>query len=107
MLKEFKNGNLVIDIRKDIKEGYYNKEDAQWIDEFYNQELTMSDYYFNQINGYMYLVNYRTNRVYDFSNCYINILDDLKLELKENNYTLKLFPLSKKDGNSLMKDLEN
>lgn len=107
MIKEFKNGNIAINLLEDIKKGYINLSDNQWVDNFYYNELTMSDYYFNCINGYMYLVNYRTNCIYDFSDCYINILEFLKNELKENSYKIKLYPVSKRTAKSLFEDLNN
>ena len=110
MIKEFKNGNIVLDLREDIKNGYYDKTNIEYIDDFYNQELTMKDYYFDQIDGYMYLVNYRTKRIYDFTQATyegMNILHFLDSELYDNNYKLKLIPLQKKDSNNLFKILEN
>jgi len=107
LIKKRKNGNIT------IKSPYYENKNSvnhalytHNIDTFYNNEITMSDLYFNQINGYMYLTDYNTSCVYDFSNCYVNILshfDNLLLTTKK----LKLYPLSKKESKSLLEDLEN
>ena len=106
MLKEFKNGNLVVDVRRDIKEGYFDINDTEWIDQFYYHELTMEDYYFYDIEGSMYLVNYRTENIYDFSNCCINVLIFLKEQLEEGNYKCKLYPMDRKTTKELFKALE-
>lgn len=97
MIKKFKNGNI------NIKRSLNN---CQTIDDFYNNELTMCDLYFNQINGYMYLIDFNTNKIYDFSNCYINILKYLET-LLESGKILKLYPLSNKESKQLFIDLEN
>lgn len=107
MIKKFNNGNIVIDLREDIESGYYDKNIINSIEDIYNNEVTMSDLYFNQINGYMYLVDYNTNNVYDFSDCYINILQYLASELMGNNYKIKLFPIKKKEAKQILIDLEN
>lgn len=107
MIKEFKNGNLIIDLREDIKIGYYNINDSTWIDNFYDSELTMQDYYFNQINGYMYLVNFRTNKLYNFASCNKNIFDYFREYIESENYKLKLKCVPTKTAKSLLQDLEN
>ena len=50
MIKKFKNGNIVLDIRDDIKKGYYEKT-IEGIENFYYNDMTMEDLYINQING--------------------------------------------------------
>lgn len=92
---KYKNGNIVIYPYSD-----YHKD----IDSYYD-DITMHDLYFNQINGYMYLVDFNTGNVYDFSQCYINILQYLDNEL--SNGKIKLYPLSKKEAKSLLQDLNN
>lgn len=106
MLKEFKNGNLTIDLRKDIKNNYYDIKNNNWIDKFYDEELSMYDYYFFNINDEMYLVNYRTHFIYDFSNSFKNVLLYLLDLLEENNYKIKLEPLNKELEKELFKDLD-
>ena len=119
LIKKFNNGNINMKLEKsdlfyhgknntcNNKEFNINNID---IDSIYNDEITMDDLYFNQINGYMYLVDYNTNNIYDFSNCYNNILLDLKSMLVDSynkNESLKLYAVSKKEYKSLMEDLEN
>jgi hypothetical protein len=104
-IQKFSNGN--INLKADVKE-FTN------IDAFY-ESMTNNDLYFNQINGYMYLVDFNTSHVYDFSDCYINILAHLEnllyqgYDFKTNpkTKTLKLYPLTKKESKSLLQDLEN
>ena len=95
-ITKFSNGN--INLKADTK---------NWIniDSFYN-DMTNNDLYFNQINGYMYLVDNNTQLVYDFSNCYINILSHLQ-NMLTGGKTVKLYPLSKKECKSLLQDLGN
>lgn len=94
-IKKFKNGNININIS-----GYDD------IDNFYNEVITMNDLYFQQVNGYMYLFDFNTCNAYDFSDCYINILLFLKEKL-DNKKTLKLYPVTKKEYDSLEEDLNN
>lgn len=94
MIREFKNGNLILDM-----------EDTKWIDDFYNNEMFWKDLYFNQINGYMYLVNFRTQFIYDFSDCCMNIL--AFLEESMTNGKVKLYPMKKKESKQLWIDLNN
>ena len=96
-VKKFKNGN----VRIYSDNGEYYKG----IDDLYNHEITMNDLYFNQINGYMYLIDFNTNNVYDFSQCYINILEYLENMMKGKKF-INLYPLPKKEAKSILSDLE-
>ena len=121
-LKKFKNGVINMKLEKSDK-FYYNSNynslsydetikkniDIIDIDMIYNDVLSMNDLSFNQINGYMYLIDFNTNNIYDFSNCYINILMYLKnvlIDFYNKNQTLKLYPVSKKEYKELIKDME-
>ena len=42
MIKKFKNGNIVLDIREDIKKGYYEKT-IESIENFYHDEMYIGD----------------------------------------------------------------
>ena len=42
MIKKFKNGNIVLDIREDIKNGYYEKT-IEGIENFYHHDMCMED----------------------------------------------------------------
>lgn len=104
IIKKFKNGNINLKLEKSDY-FYYGDKNGLNIDKIYDV-LTMDDLYFNQINGYMYLVDFNKSLMYDFSDCYINILEYLKSLLVDNK-TVKLFPISKKESKSLFIDLEN
>ena len=95
---KFKNGKIVL---------YPNKECS--IDTYYNDTLFWRDLYFNQINGYMYLVDYNQSNMYDLSlygyNVMVSILEWLESELK--NGKMVLYPVPKKEAKSLFEDLEN
>lgn len=111
IINKFKNGN--INLKLESSDFFYYQlgtTDTIDIDMIYNNELTMNDLYFNQINGYQYLVDFNTNKVYEISNGYINVLIELKEMLLANyasNNTLKLYALSNKECKSLLQDLDN
>ena len=101
MIKKFKNGNIVLDIRDDIKSGYYNIEG---IENFYHNDMCMEDLYINQINGYLYIVDFNTGLVYDLPGGYM--FKDFLEELL-NKGKIKLIPYGKIMSKELLNDLEN
>ena len=103
MIKKFKNGNIVLDIRDDIKSGYYEKT-IDSIENFYHNDMCMEDLYINQINGYLYIVDYNTGLVYDLPGGYL--FKDFLEELL-NKGKIKLIPYGKKISKELINDLEN
>jgi len=105
-IKKFKNGNVNLKLEKSDFFYYDDTENKIDIDKLYNNEITMEDLYFNQVNGYMYLIDYNKRLIYEYGNGYNNILITLRNELLENN-TIKLIPLSKKESKQLFIDLEN
>lgn len=94
MIRKFKNGNIVLKMD--------NQKEFD-IDLFYNEDMFWEDLYFNQIEGYMYLVDYNKTLVYDFGDCYMNILLYLKERLERG--TVRLYPLPKKQGELLLQEL--
>ena len=103
MIRKFKNGNIVLDVREDIKKGYYEKT-IESIENFYHHDMFMEDLYINQINGYLYIVDYNTRFVYDLPSGY-TFKDFLKELL--NKGKIKLIPYGKKISKDLLNDLEN
>ena len=104
MIKKFKNGNIVLDIRDDIKKGYYEKT-IESIENFYHNDMCMEDLYINQINGYLYIVDYNTGLVYDLPGGYL--FKDFLEELL-NKGKIKLIPYGKRISKELLLyDLEN
>ena len=101
MIKKFKNGNIVLDIREDIKKGYYEKT-IDGIENFYHNEMYMEDLYVNQINGYLYIVDFNKRLVYDLPRGYLNFLKELL-----NKGKIKLIPYGKRISKELLNDLEN
>ena len=101
MIKKFKNGNIVLDVREDIKKGYYEKT-IDGIENFYHNEMYMEDLYVNQINGYLYIVDFNKRLVYDLPRGYLNFLKELL-----NKGKIKLIPYGKKISKDLLNDLEN
>ena len=103
MIKKFKNGNIVLDIRDDIKKGYYEKT-IDGIENFYHHDMCMENFYINQINGYLYIVDYITGLVYDLPGGYL-FKDFLEKLLEKGK--IKLIPYGKKISKELINDLEN
>ena len=103
MIKKFKNGNIVLDVREDIKNGYYEKT-IESIENFYHNDMCMEDLYINQINGYLYIVDFNTGLVYDLPGGYM--FKDFLEELL-NKGKIKLIPYGKKISKELLHDLEN
>ena len=103
MIKKFKNGNIVLDIRDDIKKGYYEKT-IESLENFYYNDMIMENLYINQINGYLYIVDYNTGLVYDLPGGYL--FKDFLEELLEKG-KIKLIPYGKKISKELLNDLEN
>ena len=103
MIKKFKNGNIVLDVRDDIKNGYYEKT-IESIENFYHNDMCMEDLYINQINGYLYIVDYNTRLAYDLPGGYL--FKDFLEELL-NKGKIKLIPYGKKISKELLHDLEN
>ena len=101
MVKKFKNGNIVLDIREDIKKGYYEKT-IEGIENFYHKEMYIEDLYVNQINGYLYIVDFNKRLVYDLPRGYLNFLKELL-----NKGKIKLIPYEKRISEELLNDLEN
>lgn len=101
MIKKFKNRKIVLDIREDLKSGYYDKN-IQSVENFYHHDMFMSDLYIELINGYQYIVDYNTQTVYDLPRNHFQLfLEDL---IKKGKIVLE--PYGKRMSKSLLKDLE-
>ena len=103
MIKKFKNGNIVLDIREDINNGYYEKT-IEGIENFYYNDMIMENLYMNKINGYLYIVDYNTELVYDLPGGYT--FKDFLEELLEKG-KIKLISYGKRISKELLNDLEN
>lgn len=105
LIKKFKNGNLVL--KSPSLYGAEIVNNNYCIDTYYDDDMNMHDLYFNQINGYMYLVDFNKSLVYELGSYLLqNPLKYIK-DLLEENSQIKLYPLSKKECKSLLQDLEN
>ena len=93
MIKKFKNGNLVLDVREDIKKGYY--ENIESIENFYHHDMCMED---------LYIIDYNTRLVYDLPGGYM--FKDFLKELL-NKGKIKLIPYGKRISKELLNDLES
>ena len=114
MIKKFKNGKILLSVTKSDFDGLQVNEN------FYHDEMFFSDLYLNQINGYMYIVNYNQQLVYEYiqlggqkkhntiySLCNVqNALKEIIDGLTEYK-KIYLYPLTKKESLSLLQDMEN
>lgn len=101
MIKKFKNGKILLKpCKNDFESGVLNEN-------FYHDEMFMSDLYINQINGYQYIVDFNTLLVYEIGSCLLQNPLKFILETLEANKKMYLYPLSKKESKSLLEDLEN
>lgn len=102
MIKKFKNGNIVLSIKEELKSGYF-EPNIHSVERFYHNDMFFNDLCINQINGYLYIVDLNSNRVYDLPE---NNFQLFLLELIENR-NIKLIPYGKRVSKSLLQDLEN
>ena len=101
MIKKFKNGNINLCIKEDLKNGYYNIHHK--VDNFIHNEMFLEDLYINVIGGYLYVLDTSNNNLYELGFITINaFLNEL---LK--GYTIKLYKLDKEVAKDLLQDLEN
>ena len=102
-IKKFKNGKITMTLEKN----YDFNEDGSINENVYHDDMFMSDLYINQINGYQYVTDYNTQRVYNLGSYLLqNPLKYILDELKEHGKMI-LYPLSKRESKSLLQDLEN
>ena len=66
--------------------------------------MCMEDLYINQINGYLYIIDYNTRFVYDLPGGYM--FKDFLKELL-NKGKIKLIPYGKRISKELLNDLES
>jgi hypothetical protein len=103
-IKKFKNGKIKLQV---CKKSFYKEENGSVNENFYHDEMFMNDLYLNQIDGYMYLVDFNKSLVYEIGSYLMqNPLKEI-LETLENCKPLYFYPLSKKQSKSLLQDLEN
>lgn len=108
IIKEFKNGKIKLQLEQKYD---YDDDNEINIDNIYHRDMTMSDLYINQINGYQYVVDWNRQVVYPLiSEGYhlstYNPLIFLRDELKKKPI-FYLYPESKRESKSLLQDLEN
>lgn len=105
MIKKFKNGKIKLSApRKNDAWLWY---DGELQEEYYFDVMFMEDLSFNQINGYMYIVDFNKQLVYELESQ--NIQNPLKwlLDSIADDGRYYLYPLSKIECKELLSDLEN
>lgn len=103
-IRKFNNGKIKLQV---MKNSFYRNPDKSIHENFYHDEMFMADLCLNQINGYMYMVDFNKSLVYEVGSYLMqNPLKEL-LETLESGKPLYLFPCSKKHSGSLLQDLEN
>ena len=100
MIKKFKNGNINLSIKEDLKNDYYNHNNVEG---FIHNEMFLEDLYIEIINGYLYVLD--TSNYYLYELGFITINDFLNELLK--GYIIKLYKLDKEVAKDLLQDLEN
>lgn len=107
MIKKFKNGKIkLVSPKKDDQWLRDQYNDNEITDDYYHDIMFMEDISFNQINGYMYIVDFNTQLVYELESQ--NIQNPLKWLLDTINEAGRyyLYPLSKQECKELLIDLE-
>ena len=106
IIKKFKNGKIKFQLEKSDLFYYADGNGGIDIYKLYDNEITMSDLYIQQINGYQYIVDFNTNIVYELGSYLMqNPLKFIADELSEG--AVYLHPLTKKTSLDLLEDLEN
>ena len=101
MIKKFKNGNINLSIKEDLKNGYYNINHK--VDNFIYNEMFMEDLYIETINGHLCIFDANKFNFYSFD---FNSINAFLNELLKG-YTIKLYKLDKEVAKDLLQDLEN
>ena len=107
-IKKFNNGNVHLTIKEDVRNGYYQvgngyKNDMRELEKFIHNEMNMNDLYINQINGYLYIIDYNTSLAYNLPCGQL----DLFLERLGKGEKFIIKSLGKRISKSLLQDLEN
>lgn len=108
MIKKFKNGKIYMDIKEDLKSGFYevgngHEKDMEELEKFYHDEMFINDLSINQINGCLYIVDFNTQLVYDLPHGHFEMF----LESLGKGKKIILQPYGKRASRSLLEDLEN
>lgn len=106
-IRKFKNGK----IRFRVDPNYSIDKHGKLKEEYYHDGMFMNDLYLNQINGYMYLVDWNTQCVYPIGSYLVQnplkYLLDTILEHHKEGKSFYLYPVGKIEAKSLLRDLEN
>ena len=83
MIKKFKNGNILMSVKRDFIMGYYDNDN---IENFYHDECFMNDITFTYIDGIPYFIDCNSGLIYDspfylFSDFINHMLTKKKLRL--------------------------
>ena len=89
MIKKFKNGNINLSIKEDLKNDYYNHNN---IENFIYNEMFFKDLYIETIDGHLYIFDANKFNFYSFD--FMTINEFLNELLK--GYTIKLYKLDEK-----------
>ena len=95
MIKKFDNGNIKLNITKDLKDGYYNSDN---IGNFYYDEMVRNDLYFDYIDGNSYFIDTNRNIVYKCPYYLFSSFIDYMLEYGK----IKLYPYDKETSYELI-----
>ena len=88
MITKFKNGNILMSVTRDLKSGYYDKNN---IENFYHDECFMKDIAFTYIDDIPYFIDCNSGLVYDSPFLSFNDFINHMLTKKK----LRLYPYEK------------
>ena len=93
MIKKFKNGNILMSVTRDLKSGYYDKNN---IENFYHDECFMNDIVFTYIDGLPYFIDCYQAKAYEspyylFTDFINHMLEKGKLRLYPCEDSKELF----------------
>ena len=102
MIKKFKNGNLTLSIKEDIKSGYYDNNN---IENFYHDEMFMNDLTIEALDNDYYIIDSNKLIAYELNyNVYSNVANCFLDELIEKE-RIRLFPVKPKKYNDYIINL--
>ena len=101
IIKKFKNGKILLKTEKaDFKNNIIDEN-------IYHNSMFMESLCIDQINGYNYITDFNTNRVYDLGSYLLQNPLKFLLDTLTEKKKMYLLPLTKRQSKSLLQDLEN
>ena len=100
MIKKFKNGNIHLKMEENQKDKTIT--DLQNGEAFYNEEFFWNDLYIQMIDGYAYIVDFNTQRVYDIPHNHYGMFFEDIAKCKK----IILYPYSKRESRKMIDNID-